>query len=385
MNAEWTPRTGAVGNAYKAALALEDGSIFLGSGFGFPCEVSGEVVFNTGMTGYTESLTDPSYSGQILVQTYPLIGNYGVLPRSITDRFGIPLHYESDKVQVEGYVVQSVSSHPSHWASQQTLSQWLVDEKIPGLAGIDTRRLTKKIRMKGTMLGILKVALEIDMNELVGRVGEIPDPNDRNLAAEVSVEKPVFHGVENPTRIVLVDLGVKYGILRELLARGVEVVRVPHNYPLDKMLDLEPDGIVVSNGPGDPKKCVETIQNLSGLLETEVPVFGICFGIQLLALAAGGDTYKLKFGHRGQNHPVLETSGNRCYITSQNHGFAVDADSLTDFEVTFVNANDGSVEGMRHREKPVFATQFHPEGSPGPYDTTPFFDEFLKVVRACRN
>jgi carbamoyl-phosphate synthase small subunit len=385
MKAEWSPRKGAVANAYKAALALEDGSIFLGSGFGFPREVSGEVVFNTGMTGYTESLTDPSYSGQILVQTYPLIGNYGVPPRSITDRFGIPLHYESDEVQVEGYVVQSVSSHPSHWASQQTLSQWLFDEKVPGLAGIDTRRLTKKLRMKGTMLGILKVAEEIDLDELAGRVGEVPDPNDRDLAAGVTVEKPVSHGAENPTKIVLIDLGVKYGILRELLAKGAEVVRVPHSYPLDKVLDIEPNGIVISNGPGDAKKCPETIRTVSSLLETELPIMGVCFGIQFLALAAGGDTYKLKFGHRGQNHPVVEVSGSRCYITSQNHGFAVDAKSLTEFEVTFVNANDRSVEGMRHRKKPVFATQFHPEGSPGPYDTTSFFDEFLKVVRACRN
>jgi carbamoyl-phosphate synthase small subunit len=385
MKTEWTPRTGAVGSAYKAALALEDGSIFLGSGFGFPREVSGEVVFNTGMTGYTESLTDPSYSGQILVQTYPLIGNYGVPSKSLTDRFGTPLHYESDRIQVEGYVVQSFSPHPSHWASQRTLSQWLFEEKIPGLAGMDTRRLTKKLRMKGTMLGILKVAEEIDLDVLVSRVGEIPDPNDRNLAAEVSVEKPVFHGAMNPTRVVLVDLGVKYGIIRELLARGVEVVRVPHDYPLDKILNLQPDGIVVSNGPGDPKKCPETIQNLSGLLETDLPILGICFGIQLLALAAGGDTYKLKFGHRGQNHPVIEVSGSKCYITSQNHGFAVDADSLMEFEVTFVNANDRSVEGMRHKKKPVLATQFHPEGSPGPYDTTSFFDEFLRMVRGCRS
>ena len=384
MKDKRTPQR-AEGSAYKAALALEDGSIFLGSGFGFPREVSGEVVFNTGMTGYTESLTDPSYSGQILVQTYPLIGNYGVPPRSLTDGFGIPLHYESDRIQVEGYIVQSLPPHPSHWASQQSLSRWLFEEKIPCLAGIDTRRLTKKLRMKGTMLGILKVAEEIDLDELISRVGEVSDPNDRNLAEAVSVEKPVSHGVGNPIRIVLIDLGVKYGILRELLARNVEVVRVPHNYPLDKILDLEPKGVVISNGPGDAKKCPETIRTLSGLLETELPILGICFGIQLLALAAGGDTYKLKFGHRGQNHPVLETSGNKCYITSQNHGFAVDAGSLKDFEVSFVNANDKSVEGMRHREKPVSAVQFHPEGSPGPYDTTYFFDEFLEVVRGCRS
>jgi len=371
---------------YRAALALEDGSVFLGSGFGYPCEVSGEVVFNTGMVGYPESLTDPSYSGQILVQTYPLIGNYGVPSRDIVDGFGLPLHFESDRIQVRGYVVHSLSRHPSHWSSKRPLSEWLYEERIPGLSGIDTRRLTKKLRVKGTMLGVLKVAEEIDLDELVGKVKEVEDPNEGDLVAGVTVEEPVFHGAERSPRVVVIDCGVKYGILRELLARGVGVVRVPYDYPLDGILDLDPSGIVISNGPGDPKRCVETIRTVEGLLETGLPVMGICLGNQLLALAAGADTYKLKFGHRGQNHPCLDLSSGRCYITSQNHGFAVDAESLrgTGFEVSFINANDRSVEGIRHGEKPVFASQFHPEGSPGPYDTTFLFDDFLREVRGCR-
>lgn len=376
-----------MGTSYKAALALEDGSIFLGTGFGFPCEVSGEVVFNTGMVGYPESLTDPSYSSQILLQTYPLIGNYGVPSRSLVDEFGLPLHFESDRIQVKGYIVHSISSNPSHWSSTRSLSEWLYEERIPGLAGIDTRRLTKKLRMKGTMLGVLKVAEETDLDELASKAGEVEDPNERDLATGVTVKEPLFHGAESPERIVLIDLGVKYGILRNLLARGIGVVRVPHEYPLVRILDLEPSGVVISNGPGDPKICIQTIKTLAGLLETDLPMMGICFGNQLLALAAGGDTYKLKFGHRGQNHPVLDLSSGRCYITSQNHGFAVDAESLaeTGFKVSFINANDRSVEGMRHREKPIFASQFHPEGSPGPYDTVFLFDEFLKVMRGCRS
>jgi len=366
-------------------LALEDGSVFFGEGFGFPCEVSGEVVFNTGMVGYPESLTDPSYRGQILVQTYPLIGNYGVPSKSITDPWGIPLHFESDRIQVSGYVVHFLSREPHHWAMEKTLDEWLYEERIPGIAGVDTRRLTKKLRIKGTMLGILKVDEEIteeDVKDVLARVGEVEDPNKRKLVAEVTVKEPIVYGDGRHT-VVVVDCGVKYGIIRNLLKRGLRVVRVPYDYPLDKILDLEPSGVVLSNGPGDPKMCRETIKTAEGLLEMDLPVLGICLGDQILALAAGADTYKLKFGHRGQNHPCKDVLTGRCVITSQNHGFAVDLESLkeTDFKLWYIHLNDWTVEGIRHRKKPIMAVQFHPEASPGPYEAEVIFDEFVGWVK----
>jgi len=365
----------------KAILVLEDGTVFSGSGFGHPCEVSGEVVFNTGMVGYTESLTDPSYSNQILVQTYPLIGNYGVPPYSIADRFGLPLNFESSKVQVKGYAVYSQTKNPSHWASVKTLHQWLEEQKIPAIEGIDTRELTKKLRMNGTMLGILKVADDIDVEEMKQKLKTMQDPNKSDLVKGVTVEKPVVYG-DGKTTVVVIDCGCKFGILRNLLARNVRVVVVPYNYSKEKILDFNPAGIVISNGPGDPKKCVDTIQTTKEFLETAIPVMGICLGNQILALAAGANTYKLKFGHRGQNHPSVDMFTKKCYITSQNHGFSIDSKSLegTDFDVWFLNANDKTVEGIKHRSKPVFGVQFHPEASPGPYETGFLFDKFIEEV-----
>jgi len=370
---------------YEALLALEDGTYFSGFGFGSPSEVSGEVVFNTGMVGYPEALTDPSYHGQILVQTYPLMGNYGVPPRERRDGYGLPWDLESGRIQVRGYAAYSPSARPSHWTSGRTLDGWLAEEGVPAIGGIDTRKLTKKLRMEGTMLGILKVGRGIDSEEVRGRLHGIPDPGRMDLVKEVTIQEPIFHGGDGP-EVVVIDCGVKLGIIRSLLLRGASVIRVPYAYAADEILALDPAGVLISNGPGEPKMCVETIEAVGELIEAGLPMMGICLGSQLLALASGGDTYKLKFGHRGQNHPCIDLSSGRCYITSQNHGYAVEGGSLGDtgFEAYFVNANDGTIEGIRHRRRPVFGVQFHPEGSPGPLESEFLFDAFMKEVEACR-
>jgi len=367
----------------KAILALEDGTVVEGRGFGYPCQVSGEVVFNTGMTGYTESLTDPSYFGQILIQTYPLIGNYGVPPYSITDEFGIPLHFESRRIQVRGYVIYSLAGNPSHWSCNKKLTEWLYEQRTPGIEGADTRALAKKIRVKGTMLGILKVAEEINLEEIETTLKQIEDPNKRDLVKEVTAEKPIEHSSGKSPKVVLLDCGTKFGIIRNLLQRNIDVVRVPYDYSTEKILDLKPSGVVISNGPGDPKKCEAPIRAIKEILETDLPVMGICLGNQILALAAGADTHKLKFGHRGQNHPCIDLFTEKCYITSQNHGYTINAYSLkgTGFELWFKNVNDGTVEGIKHKSKPVFGVQFHPEASPGPCETGFLFDYFAGEVK----
>ena len=367
----------------KAALILSDGSTFFGSGFGYPCEVSGETVFNTGMTGYCESLTDPSYSNQILVQTYPLIGNYGVQSYSITDKFGMPLHFESNKIQVKGYVISSLSQ-PSHWSCDKNLDEWLYEQKIPGIQEIDTREITKRLRKRGTMPGILKISDDIDIENLKEKLTKIEDSDEKNLVEDVSIEEPMIYNRGDPN-IVLIDCGVKFGILRNLLARNVSVVRVPYNYSIERILNFNPAGVLISNGPGDPKKCRRTIKTVGELLKTGLPIMGICLGSQILALSAGADTYKSKFGHRGQNHPVIDLKTKRCYITSQNHGYAVDPKTINDdFEVSFINANDKTVEGIRHKKRTVFGVQWHPEG-PGPYETGFLFDEFVREVNKYAN
>ena len=349
-------------------LVLEDGSKLAGEAFGAETSVSGEVVFATGMVGYPESLTDPSYKGQILVLTYPLIGNYGV-PGNETDEWGLPKHFESDRIQISGLVVSEHAGSYSHWNARKSLSEWLREHGVPGIQGIDTRMLTKKLREKGTMLG--KIVNGSDV--------ELSDPNLRNLAAEVSVKEKISCNPGGKRKIVLIDCGVKLNIIRNLIRRDCEVIRVPWDYDF---LAEDFDGVVISNGPGDPKKCGAAIRNVAAAMKKGIPVFGICLGNQLMALAAGGDTYKLKYGHRSQNQPCTETDGKRCYITTQNHGYAVDAKSLgSDWEEWLVNANDGTNEGIRHKTKPFFSVQHHPESSPGPLDTEWLFDRFLETIK----
>lgn len=367
----------------KAVLVLEDGSYFFGHGFGAIKKVSGEIVFSTSMVGYPEALTDPSYNGQILTLTYPLVGNYGVPPYDL--ELGIPRYFESESIKVTGLVIHELCKKPYHWASTRTLDEWLKNENVPGIYGIDTRKLTKKLRVKGVMLGILQVCEEDEepnVEKLLKEVEAVPDPNLTDLVEEVTIKEPVRHEVGGKKTVVLIDCGVKYGILRNFLKRGINVIRVPYNFSAEEILEYNPSGVIVSNGPGDPKKCVETIECVRGLVEEDIPVMGICLGTQILALALGGDTYKLKYGHRSQNQPALDLETNRCYITTQNHGYAVNLDSLngTNLEAWFMNANDKTVEGIKHKNKPAFALQWHPEASPGPYDTEFLFDEFLKLA-----
>lgn len=350
----------------KATLILEDGTEITGRSFGAERSSAGEVVFNTAMTGYPESLTDPSYKGQLLVSTYPLIGNYGVPEATMTG--GLLRHFESDKVQVSGLIIAEYSAGFSHWNAAKSLSEWLIEHQVPGICDVDTRSLTKKLREKGTMLGKLIVADDIGFH----------DPNSDNLVASVSTGEKKVYGT-GKYKVLLIDCGVKLNIIRCLLKRDTTVVRVPWNHDIS---GEEFDGLFISNGPGDPKMCRETIRSVERGFETGKPIFGICLGSQLMALAAGGDTYKLKYGHRSHNQPVLLNNTRRCYITSQNHGFAVDQGSLgNDWEPYFTNLNDGTSEGIRHRELPYFSAQFHPEASSGPVDTEYLFDDFIRLMQ----
>ena len=369
----------------KAVLVLEDGSIFVGYGFGAPDKVSGEIVFSTSMVGYPESLTDPSYKGQILTFTYPLVGNYGVPPYEKEN--GVFKHFESDDIKVTGFIVHELCKKPFHWASTRTLDQWLKDEDVPGIYGIDTRALTKRLRVKGVLLGILKVCEadeEPDVPKLLKEVKNVQDPNSTNLAKQVTVKEPIIYKAGGNKTAILIDCGVKYGIIRNLLRRGFDVMRVPYDFSAEQIMEYNPDGVMISNGPGDPKQCVKTIEAVRELIDEDMPMMGVCLGTQILALALGGDTYKLKYGHRSQNQPALDLDTGRCYITTQNHGYTAERDSLKDtrLEVWFMNANDKTVEGVKHKTKPAFALQWHPEASPGPYDTEFLFDRFRKLVEA---
>ena len=342
-----------------ARLVLADGTSYSGRAAGFPRSVSGEVVFNTGMVGYTEALTDPSYRGQILALTYPLVGNYGVPP-----------HFESGRIQASALVVSQLAHEYSHAAAQGSLAGWLQREGIPCLEGIDTRALTKRLRQHGCMTGKIVIGAD-DI--------AFDDPNARNLVQEASqAARQVYPG--GARTVVVVDCGAKGSIIDSLLARGLTVIRVPWDHDLAAE---DFDALLVSNGPGDPAMCAQTVANLRRALERERPVFGICLGHQLLALAAGARTYKLKFGHRGHNQPCIEVGGaRRCFITSQNHGYAVDEASLPEgWHPWFRNANDGSNEGMRHASRPFLSVQFHPEAAPGPTDCAPLFDQFVDLIR----
>ncbi len=339
-------------------------------------------MFSTQMVGYPEALTDPSYKGQVLTFTYPMVGNYGVPSNELN--LGLPLYFESDHIQVQGLIIHELCHEPYHWASTRTLDKWLADEGVPGIYGVDTRRLTKKLRTHGVMLGIIQAfdeGDEPDLDALLKNGKNIADPNQTDLVKQVSVKKPVTYSVEGKKTVVLIDCGVKYSIIRNLLKRGINVVRVPYDTSASEILGYKPDGVFLSNGPGDPKKCTKTIDAIRELSE-KTPLMGICLGAQILALALGADTYKLKFGHRAQNQPALDINNNRCYITTQNHGYAINMDSLkqTPLEPWFINPNDKTTEGIRHKKKPVFAVQWHPEASPGPYDTELLFDKFAKTL-----
>ncbi|MBI2208787.1 carbamoyl phosphate synthase small subunit [Candidatus Woesearchaeota archaeon] len=459
----------------NAKLILEDGSVFYGFSFASESSVSGEVVFSTGMVGYPESLTDPSYKGQILCLTYPLIGNYGI-PSNETDRYSMPKNFESYAIHIQGLVISDYSFEYSHWSAKKSLGEWLKEHNIPGIYGVDTRELTKKLREKGSMLG------KIIIN---GKDVELYDPNKVDLVKEVTIKKPVIYdnsnnkarenqrfsvherssaqsfalvsqkslisvnSIENNSDkkdnfnrnkklnqnnsiiemseiakgaiscasaqskpaisehaqkhathfsagsvfdkikiikknsknkkiVILVDCGVKNNIMRNLLKRELAVIRVPYDYDFFK---LDFDGIVLSNGPGDPKMCKTAIANIKKAIEKNIPVFGICLGNQILALAAGADTYKLKYGHRSQNQPCVMEGTKRCFITTQNHGYAVDTKTLPkEWEPLFTNINDNTNEGIKHKTKPFFSCQFHPEANPGPVDTEFLFDEFVKKL-----
>lgn len=355
-------------NTREILLELEDGTILKGKSFGAEVSSAGEVVFNTAMTGYPESLTDPSYQGQILVLTYPLIGNYGAPGEEMENN--LLKFYESSSIHISGLIVADYSFDYSHWNAEDSLGNWLKKNTIPGIYGIDTRALTKRLREKGTMLGRI-----ICNKQDIG----FYDPNQENLVAQVSTNKKEIHG-SGSNRVLLVDCGVKFNIIRYLFKRDVTVIRVPWNYDF---LNEDYDGLFISNGPGDPKQCKVTIENIACAFEKEKPIFGICLGNQLMALASGADTYKLKYGHRSHNQPVLRVGTNSAYITSQNHGFAVDNKTLSnDWEPMFININDQTNEGMIHKSKPFFSTQFHPEASGGPTDTAFMFDEFIKNINA---
>ena len=342
-------------------LFLENGAVFEGQSFGAKVSVAGEAVFNTGMVGYPETLTDPSYAGQILVLTYPLVGNYGVPDKKF---------WESEKIQIAGLVVSEYSLEHSHASAKESLAAWLTRSKIPAMTGVDTRAITKLLRERGVMLGRLSHD---------GKKGKFEDPNKRNLVAEVSPDRKRVYG-EGSKTILAVDCGMKENIVRSLARDGVRVVRVPWDYDFSKE---HYDGLFLSNGPGDPERCDATIASLKKAMRKGTPILGICLGTQLLALAAGAKTYKLKYGHRSQNQPCSAKLGKkRTYITSQNHGFAVDANTLPkEWKVWFTNANDGSVEGIRHAEMPWRAVQFHPEAAPGPTDTAWIFDDFIAEVK----
>lgn len=395
----------------NAKLVLEDGSVFYGCSFASERSVSGEVVFSTGMVGYPESLTDPSYKGQILCLTYPLIGNYGVSGNE-ADKYGLLNHFESDKIHIQGLVISDYSFNYSHWNAKKSLAEWLKEYDIPGIFDVDTRELTKKIRENGAMLG------KIIIN---GQDVGFYDPNKDDLVRQVSIKEPIVYdpargnaaavkdcsiikeiGKINKTNkisnddnklnggngsngktIILIDCGAKNNIIRNLVKRNLTVIRVPYDYDFFK---FKFDGLFISNGPGDPKMCKKTISSIKKAMEMEIPIFGICLGNQLLALAAGADTYKLKYGHRSQNQPCIIEGTKKCFITTQNHGFAVDTKTLPpDWKPLFTNINDHTNEGIKHKAKPFMSCQFHPEATPGPVDTEFLFDEFINVLNNKEN
>lgn len=357
----------------KVTLQLSDGTEFHGKSFGYGQPVAGEVVFNTAMMGYPESLTDPSYAGQLLTMTFPLVGNYGVPPFTFDKQTGLPDFMESDRIYASALIVSDYSEQHSHWNAVESLGEWLQREKVPGITGIDTRELTKVLREHGVMMG--KILFDDEPNNVPEA-----DYEGVNFVDRVSVKEIVRYNEGAGRKVVLVDCGVKANIIRELIQRGVEVVRVPWNYDYT---DMEFDGLFLANGPGDPDMCSEAVEIIrKQMSRSRKPICGICMGNQLLSKAAGATIYKLKYGHRGHNQPVRMVGTEKCFITSQNHGYAVDARTLDkDWEELFVNMNDASNEGIRHKENPWFSSQFHPEACSGPVDTEFMFDKFVETLK----
>ena len=357
----------------KVTLQLSDGTEFHGKSFGYEPPVAGEVVFNTAMMGYPESLTDPSYAGQLLTMTFPLVGNYGVPPFTFDKQTGLPDFMESDRIYASALIVSDYSEQHSHWNAVESLGEWLQREKVPGITGIDTRELTKVLREHGVMMG--KILFDDEPNNVPEA-----DYEGVNFVDRVSVKEIVRYNEGAGRKVVLVDCGVKANIIRELIQRGVEVVRVPWNYDYT---DMEFDGLFLANGPGDPDMCSEAVEIIrKQMSRSRKPICGICMGNQLLSKAAGATIYKLKYGHRGHNQPVRMVGTEKCFITSQNHGYAVDARTLDkDWEELFVNMNDASNEGIRHKENPWFSSQFHPEACSGPVDTEFMFDKFVETLK----
>ncbi|MEM0487924.1 MAG: glutamine-hydrolyzing carbamoyl-phosphate synthase small subunit [Candidatus Bathyarchaeia archaeon] len=356
-------------DSVKAALALEDGTYVEGRAFGANRIALGEIVFCTSMTGYVEALTDPSYRGQILMMTYPLIGNYGVCKED----------FESDSVKVEGFVVKQLCRKPSNFRSQMTVDELLKAYNVPGIEGVDTRMLTRKIRIYGSMKAA--IGFDMDREKLIRMAKEQPSIVDLDLVDKVCVKNPKRIDVKGKYEVVLIDCGVKASIVRQLLKRSINVTLVPYNYPAEKILDMNPDGVFISNGPGDPARVKETIDTIQKLIG-KLPMAGICLGHQLIALAFGAKTFKLKFGHHGSNQPTKDLETGRVFISSQNHNFSVDEKTLPKgLEVTQINLNDLTVEGLRHKELPIITVQYHPEAGPGPHDTYFFFDRFVNLLR----
>lgn len=358
----------------EGLIYLEDGTVFKGQGFGAPATAVGELVFNTSMTGYQEILTDPSYKGQIIDMTYPLVGNYGISEHD----------NESDKIHAFGLIVKDLCETPSNSMCVKTLGRWLDENGVPGVYDIDTRKITKIIRKNGTVKCLISTE-GISISEAKELCDKTMLRND--WMKEVSVKTktvimPEQKKADKAYRVAVMDFGVKANILNSLKKRGCELILYPYGTAAEEILADDPDGILLTNGPGDPEEATEAIEEVKKLIQSEIPVFGICMGHQILALAFGGETYKLKYGHRGGNHGVYDKDTKRSYITSQNHGYAVNHESviLKGLEVTHLNLNDGTVEGMAHRDLPVFSVQFHPEASPGPTDTAYLFDKFISLL-----